>query len=569
MRERVAGPAASFPWWRDAVVYQVYPRSFADADGDGCGDLAGVTSRLEYLADLGVDALWLSPFYPSPLADGGYDVVDYRAVDPRYGTLADAEALLSRAGTLGLRVIVDLVPNHSSDEHPWFQAALRAGPGSSERGCYLFRDGRGRDGSRPPNTWMSVFGGPAWTRVTEADGRPGQWYLHLFDAKQPDFDWTSEQVREEFRSILRFWLDRGVAGFRVDVAHGLVKPAELGRETRVRGRARRAPARQDPSTADAPGTGIWDQDGVHEIYRDWRRLLDGYGEPDRILCGEAWVSSPHRLARYVRPGEMHQAFTFDLLTSPWDAGALRRAVDRSLAAMGAVAAPCTWVLSSHDAVRHASRLALPPGRQRDGIRATDPQPDRLLGLRRARAATMLMLALPGAACLYQGEELGLPDHTTLPDTLRQDPAYLRSGGEVTGRDGARVPLPWRAGEPGFGFGPGGRTWLPQPARYGEYAVDRQQADPGSTLALYRRLLVLRRHHRLGLGTLTWDEARTRGRVLAFTTGTSEHEPVTVLVNLGRRAVQLPPDARVLVSSEPLTPSGAVGTDVAVWMTRPG
>ena len=398
------------------------------------------------------------------------------------------------------------------------------------------------------------------------DGRPGQWYLHLFDAKQPDFDWTSSHVREEFRSILRFWLDRDVAGFRVDVAHGLVKRAGLpdyGTSTRLLGRT---PDGHDPGPPRSALAPMWDQDGVHEIYRDWRRVVDSYREPDRVLCAEAWVSPPERLARYVRPDEMHQAFTFDLLASTWDARALRQAVDRSLAAMGAAGAPCTWVLSSHDAVRHASRLGLPPKYQRlGGIRASDPQPDRLLGLRRARAATMLMLALPGAAYLYQGEELGLPDHTTLPDSLRQDPAYRRSGGRQTGRDGARVPLPWRAEAPGLGFGPSGRTWLPQPPSYGEYAVDRQDGVAGSTLTLYRRLLALRRCHRLGLGALTWDESRTSGRVLAFTTAAAGREPVRVLVNLGRRAVPLPHGADVLVSSAPLQPSGAVGSDVAVWM----
>ncbi len=562
------------PWWRDGVVYQVYPRSFADTDGDGWGDLPGITSRLPYLRDLGVDALWLSPFYPSPQADGGYDVVDYRAVDPRLGTLADADALLAAARGLGLKVILDLVPNHSSDEHPWFTAALAAGPGSPERARYLFRDGRGRDGGLPPNNWTSVFGGPAWTRVVEAHGRPGQWYLHLFDAKQPDFDWTNEQVRAEFRSILRFWLDRGVAGFRVDVAHGLVKRAGLpdhataGRlfaPGRSRGEDGRDPG--PPRSAAAP---MWDQDGVHEIYADWRNVLDAYGDPARILCAEAWVTPPQRLALYVRPNEMHQAFTFDLLDTTWDASALRRVVDRSMAAMATVGAPCTWVLSSHDVVRHATRLGLPQNRSRpNGIRASDPQPDRALGLRRARAATMLMLALPGAAYLYQGEELGLPEHTTLPDALRQDPAYRRSGGRQTGRDGARVPLPWQADAPGMGFGPSGRTWLPQPSIYREYAVDQQDGVDGSTLELYRRVLALRRCHRLGLGTLTWDESRTGPRVLAFTTATPGHEPIRVVVNLGRRPVRLPDGARVLVSSAPLEPTGAVGGDVAVWMVGTG
>jgi alpha-glucosidase len=554
-------------WWRDAVVYQVYPRSFADSDGDGWGDLPGLTARLEHVRDLGADAVWLSPFYPSPQADGGYDVVDYRDVDPRFGTLADADALLAKARTLGLRVIVDLVPNHSSDEHPWFQAALRSAPGSPERARYLFRDGRGKNGSKPPNNWQSVFGGPAWTRVAEADGRPGQWYLHLFDAKQPDWDWTNPQVREEFRSILRFWLDRGVAGFRVDVAHGLVKEHGLPDHGRVTALLDAAdPDVRTDGTRREETAPMWDQEGVHEVYRDWRGTVDSYPPPQRILCAEAWVSPPERVALYLRPDEMHQAFTFDLIGCRWDPADWRTAIEHALTAMAAIGAPCTWVLSSHDVMRHASRLGLPQDRPwLGGIRATDTQPDRALGLRRARAATAVMLALPGAAYLYQGEELGLPEHTTLPDELRQDPAYRRTGGRQTGRDGCRVPLPWESDAPGLGFGPSGRSWLPQPTHYREYAVDRQQGVAGSTLELYRTLLALRREHRLGLGRLTWDEGRSRSRALAFTTEAADCEPVTVVANFGRRPVRLPRGARVLAASAPLEATGSLGTDAAVWL----
>jgi alpha-glucosidase len=548
-------------WWRGTLAYQIYPRSFADSDGDGMGDLAGITARLEHIRGLGADAVWLSPFYPSPQADAGYDVVDYRDVDPRFGTLADADELLARATELGLRVILDLVPNHSSDEHPWFQAALAAAPGSPERARYIFRDGRGSDGSAPPNNWPSVFGRRAWTRVVEADGRPGQWYLHLFDTKQPDWDWTSSQVRAEFESVLRFWLDRGVAGFRVDVAHGLVKAPGLpdvppGVSTR--------PGLLDTGTRPTQPTNavpFWDQDGVHEVYAGWRRVLDGYGSPQRILCAEAWVYPPGRMARYLRPGQMHQAFNFDFLTTPWEATALREVIDVSLGSAASVGASCTWVLSNHDVIRHASRLALPRssvmGRWAPG---SPPQPDRAVGLRRARAATTLMLALPGAAYLYQGEELGLPEVFDVPDEMRQDPAFRRTDGLDGKRDGCRTPMPWVADAPALGFSPSGRSWLPQPPAFAEYAVDRQSGAPGSTLELYRALGRARREHGLGFGTLAWADEPASAEVLAFVNG-----PVTVLANLGPTPLDVPEWARVLVRSGPLDQAGRVPQDTTAWL----
>jgi alpha-glucosidase len=436
-------------WRRTAVVYQVYPRSFADSDGDGVGDLPGITGRLGALADLGVDAVWLSPFYTSPQADAGYDVADYRDVDPIFGSLADFDALLERAHGLGLKVIVDLVPNHSSDEHVWFKAALAAAPGSPERARYIFRDGRGENGELPPNNWESCFRGPAWTRTTNADGTPGQWYLHLFDTKQPDFDWENPEVRAEFLDVLAFWLDRGVDGFRVDVANALIKaPGLPDIDVRVDDEL-------DPDTEGLFGSGpMWDQDRVHEVYQSWRELLDSY-PTDRILVAEAWVQPLSRLARYVRADEMHQAFNFDYLETGWDAAALRRSIDASMTTNDSVGAPTTWVLSNHDVVRHVSRLGVDTGGRRpNGIRAGDPQPDYALGLRRAKASTLLMLGLPGSAYLYQGEELGLPDHTTLDDELRQDPTWWRSEYTEAGRDGCRIPLPWESDAPGLGFGPG-------------------------------------------------------------------------------------------------------------------
>ena len=562
-------------WWRQAVIYQIYPRSWSDADGDGIGDLPGITARLDHLSALGVDAIWLSPFYTSPQADAGYDVADYRDVDPIFGTLADADAMIARAHELGLKVIVDMVPNHSSDEHVWFQAALAAGPGSAERERYMFREGRGEHGELPPNNWESVFGGAAWTRVTEADGRPGQWYLHLFDPKQPDFNWEHPEVRAEFESILRFWLDRGVDGFRVDVAHGLIKeqglPDTEEERTVMLGHAEHdddaTPAVAQPE--DAPRidhtkrSPMWDQDGVHEVYRAWRQILESYGTPDRILCAEAWVEPQERAVKYVRSDEMHQAFNFDFLTSSWVAEDLRAVITSSLRAADSVGAPSTWVLSNHDVVRHASRLGFAPGTPRmNGISATDPQPDRALGLRRARAATALMLALPGGAYVYQGEELGLPDSTDMPAEFRQDPTFARTDGAETGRDGCRVPIPWVAGAPSLGFGPSDATWLPQPAVYDEYAVDRQTGVPGSTLELYRSLLASRRRLSLGTGSLTWVEGYGQD-VVALTNGGQDRERVLVVANLGTEPVELPEGVDVLVTSGPLE-GGLVPTDTTVW-----
>jgi alpha-glucosidase len=560
-------------WWRQAVIYQIYPRSWADHDGDGIGDLPGITSRLPHLRALGVDAIWLSPFYTSPQADAGYDVADYRDIDPIFGSLADADAMIARAHELGLKVIVDMVPNHSSDEHEWFKAALAAGPGSAERERYMFREGRGEHGELPPNNWESVFGGAAWTRVTEADGKPGQWYLHIFDTKQPDFNWEHPEVRAEFESILRFWLDRGVDGFRVDVAHGLIKeqglPDTEEERTTMLGHAEHehgvehAPAEEAPRIDHTKRSPMWDQDGVHEIYRAWRQILESYGTPDRILCAEAWVEPQERAVAYVRPDEMHQAFNFDFLTASWIADDLRTVITSSLHAADSVGAPSTWVLSNHDVVRHASRLGYAPGTPRmNGISATDPQPDRALGLRRARAATALMLALPGGAYIYQGEELGLPDSTDMPAEYRQDPTFARTDGAETGRDGCRVPIPWSADGPSLGFGPSASTWLPQPSAYAEYAVDRQEGVEGSTLELYRSLLASRRELSLGTGSLTWVTGYGVD-VVALTNGASGRDRVLVVANLGAEAVALPEGAELIVASGPLE-NGLVPTDTTVW-----
>jgi alpha-glucosidase len=530
-------------WWRDAVVYQIYPRSFADGDGDGVGDFPGMSQHVDHLVALGVDAVWLSPFYVSPQKDAGYDVADYVDVDPRFGTLADADAYFAALHGAGIRVIVDLVANHSSDQHPWFQAALAAGPGSPERARYLFRDGRGEHGELPPNNWRSVFGGPAWERVPD-----GQWYLHLFDRSQPDFDWEDPEVADLFDDVLRFWMRRGVDGFRIDVAHGFVKAEGL------------PDADYDASPMGSGGDQgpMWDQDEVHRVYRRWRRVLEEFG-PDRILVAEAWVRPAERMALYVRPDEMHQSFNFPYMMAGWSAPRLRSTIDESLAANGAVGATTTWVLSNHDVIRHASRLGMAdPTAWVHGIGPRDPQPDAELGLRRARALSLMTFALPGSAYVYQGEELGLPEATELPDEVRQDPTFFRTDGAQVGRDGTRVPIPWVHDAPAYGFSPTGASWLPQPASFAAHAADVEAASPTSTFSLYREALALRRSLGLGDGTLAWDEGEAQ--VLSFRNG-----DVRVVANLGTAPVALPA-GEILVASEPdAVTGGMLRPDSAVWL----
>jgi alpha-glucosidase len=533
-------------WWRDAVVYQIYPRSFSDGSGDGIGDFPGMTTRIPYLRRLGVDAVWISPFYRSPQRDAGYDVADYVGVDPIFGTLADFDEFLATAHAVGIRVIVDLVPNHSSDDHAWFQAALASAPGSAERARYIFRPGRG-DGTLPPNNWESVFGGSAWDRVDD-----GEWYLHLFDAGQPDFDWSNPEVADMFDDVLRFWLERGVDGFRVDVAHGLVKADGLPDNTHVR----------DLQATGGDRGPMWDQDGVHEIYRRWRGILDEY-PGDRMLVAEAWVSPADRMARYVRPDEMHQSFNFPFLLAGWSAPEVKSQIDGSLAANTAVGATTTWVLSNHDVVRHASRLGLPDGTDwSNGIGAADPQPDAVLGLQRARALTLLELALPGSAYIYQGEELGLPEHTTLDGSVRQDPNFHRTAGAQVGRDGCRIPLPWESASPALGFNTTGESWLPQPESYAALAVDRQEPDGTSTLSMYRRALQLRPLHRPDDAKVVWN--RADDSVLDATIG-----GLRVVVVFDGPAVPLPGDSWqvALASDAHAVVDGHVVRDAAVWLTR--
>ena len=547
------GLADNPTWWRDAVVYQVYIRSFADGTGDGVGDIAGIRSRLPYLRDLGVDAIWITPWYPSPMNDGGYDVADYRDIAPEFGTLASADALIRDSHAHGLRVLIDIVPNHTSHRHRWFASALAAGPGSPERARYLFRPGRGADGDLPPNNWRSMFGGPGWTRVTERDGSPGEWYLHLFDVTQPDLNWSNPEVRDEFLDVLRFWFDRGIDGLRIDVAHGLVKDPTL------------PDLHYDenglPAGSHAAGAHPFnDRDDLQEIYQEWRSVANAY-DPPRIFVAEAWVDSPERLKRYVHTERLHLAFDFDYLLAPWSGPELRATIDSSRQARTSVGAANSWVLSNHDIERHLTRY----GRKQTAARLQiDPPADPAqvylaLGTRRARAAIMLTLALPGGAYVYQGEELGLPQVLDLPESALRDPIWKRSGHTRRGRDGCRVPIPWTVRGPSYGFGVNG-SWLPQPPGWGEYSVQSQRDDPNSMLELYRRLLRLHRElPALGEGEMRW--LSTAGAdVLAFT-----REPeFACVVNLGAVPTDLPDHSRVLVTSIPLV-DGQLPTDAAAWL----
>jgi len=551
---RTSADAAA--WWRQAAVYQIYPRSFADANGDGLGDVPGILSRVDYLADLGIDAVWLSPFYPSELADGGYDVADYRDVDPRLGTLADFDAIVAALHARGIHVIVDIVPNHSSDQHAWFQEALAAGRGSAARERYIFRDGSGPDGAEPPTDWISVFGGSAWERVED-----GQWYLHNFAVEQPDFNWDHQEVRDDFLQTLRFWSDRGVDGFRVDVAHMLTKDLSEPLPSQAELDA------MDRTSGTHPTT---DRDDVHEIYATWREVFDSY-DPPRTAVAEAWVATPERRARYASASGLGQAFNFDLLVADFDAEQFRGIIDDNLQQAQRSGSSTTWVLSNHDVTRHATRYGLAPleGREvkqgTEWVKAGGPADmlDREQGLRRARAASLFMFGLPGSAYLYQGEELGLHEVAEITPEQRQDPGFFRGAAfDGLGRDGCRVPLPWSADGVSFGFG-STEAHLPQPAWFAEYAVDVEAADPASTLALYREALRLR--HPLQTGeTLEWIETG-RPDVLRF----ARPNGWQVVANFGTEPFELGSDAAdVVLSSADLDGSHLPG-EATAWIAPAG
>lgn len=536
-------------WWRTAVIYQIYPRSFADGNGDGIGDLVGTTARLESLKSLGIDAIWFSPFFKSPQKDAGYDVADYKTIDPLFGSNEEFYELLAKAHSLGLRIIVDIVPNHSSDQHELFQAALKAAPGSPEREIYIFRDGKGANGELPPNNWESVFGGNAWTRTTNPDGTPGQWYLHIFDSSQPDFNWENPKVTELFEDILSFWLDIGVDGFRIDVAHGLVKEVGLP-DVKV----------GSTHVVDETNHPFWGQEGVHDIIRGWRKLLNRYD--DRAMCAEAWVLPLSRMAKWVREDEYHQTFNFGYLETPWERNALEKVVAESLREFGKVGAPSTWVLSNHDTIRHTAKYGVPSiPLHGQGIGPDSEQPDEAMGLRKARAASAFMLGLPGGAYIYQGEELGLPEHTMLEGKYRQDPTWFRTNGEKVGRDGCRVPLPWEAnGGPSFGFNTTGKSWLPAPASFKRYARDAQEGVAGSTLELYKRLIKERKEFALGSGEFRFAPEYSSDSTLAYI-----NNGVLVISNFGPDSVNVPAGKLLVTTQHDLTVEGVLEHDQTAWI----
>mgnify|MGYP000001606871 FL=1 len=552
---------ANAEWWRTAVIYQIYPRSFADANGDGIGDLVGVTNRLPALASLGIDAIWFSPFFASPQKDAGYDISDYRKIDPLFGTNEDFDALLAEAKRLGIKIIVDIVPNHTSDQHVWFQAALAAAPGSAERDYYHFLPGKGKNGELPPNNWMSIFGGPAWTRTTNADGTEGDWFLHLFDSTQPDLNWANPAVAAEFDDILRFWLAKGVDGFRVDVAHGMVKRAGYPDARSHDADGKEIPIDSFTLTEAEERVPYWGQPGVHDFIRRFRSVLDEFD--DRAFCAEASMSPLPRLAMWVRPDEYHQSFNFDYMATPFEPVALKKIVTDSIVEYGKVGASSTWVLSNHDQVRHATRYGYdgPIPKPGDGIGPNYLQPDEAMGLRKARAASAFMLGLPGSSYIYQGEELGLPEHTTLEGKYRQDPTFFRTNGERVGRDGCRVPIPWEGGaSESNGFSANGASWLPQPGSYKVLARDKQEGVVGSTLELYKRLLKERRAFGMGAGEFRWAEEFQDKNTLAYV-----NNGVLVLSNFGPDAVVLPAGEVLVTTQHDLTIEGELEHDQTVWI----
>ncbi|WP_190821642.1 glycoside hydrolase family 13 protein [Saccharopolyspora pogona] len=540
------------PWWRNAVTYQIFPRSFADANVDGVGDLQGVTSRLDYLAWLGVDAIWLTPCYPSPWVDGGYDITDHRGIDPSLGTLQDFDRMVSAAHERGIRVLIDIVPNHTSDRHEWFRQALTAGPGSPERDRYIFRDGKGPRGECPPSNWESRFGGSAWSRVPD-----GQWYLHLFAPEQPDLDWANQEVRAEFLDVLRFWGRRGVDGFRVDVAAALVKDLREPLREVVGGEGSSG---LDDFAAN-PDHPFLDRPEVHDVYRDWNRVFHEF-DPPLVGVAEAWVRGDRRV-RYIRPGELQQAFNFEFLRVRWQASEYRRIVSESIDGASSVGTTATWVLANHDVVRQASALGLPADvdlRVWLASDGTESPPDLELGTRRARAAILFALALPGSAYLYQGEELGLPEVADLPADVLRDPKWMHSRHKEKGRDGCRVPLPWTRDGVSFGFS-AAPPWLPQPADWGDYSVESQRGDPSSMLELYRAALRVRRGFSSG-ERFGWDDQHNVGDVLAFWRGSN----ILVLVNTGPVAILLPPGELLLSSAAP--EEGSLPGDATAWLRQP-
>jgi alpha-glucosidase len=518
------------PWWANAVFYQVYPRSFADSNGDGVGDLDGVVAHLDHLVELGIDAIWLNPVNVSPMADHGYDVADPRDVDPLFGGMAALENLVAAAHDRDIKVTMDLVPNHTSSAHPWFRAAVAAGRGSDARQRYIFRDGTGPGGVHPPNNWVSIFGGPAWTRVVEPDGNPGQWYLHIFDSEQPDLNWDNPEVFADFEKTLRFWLERGVDGYRLDVAHGMAKPPGLP-DMDLEGSEMLRNSDDDPR---------FNNDGVHQIHRNIRSVLNDY--PNAVAVGEVWVHDNVEFARYLRPDELHLGFNFRLVRAEFDAAEIREAIANSLAAVALEGATPTWTLSNHDVAREVTRYG-------GGVE----------GVARAKAMALVMLAMPGAVFIYNGEELGLPNVDDLPDHVLQDPVWERSKHSERGRDGCRVPIPWEGDTPPFGFSTNTDTWLPIPAEWGSLTVQKQLADPESTLMFFQRAVQLRKASAEFSGLeIIWHD--TDAELLVF----SRPGGLICAVNTGTAPVALP-GGELLLASGPLI-DGKLPPDTGVWLT---
>lgn len=449
-----------------------------------------------------------------------------------YGTIEDASELIARAHAQGLRVIVDVVPNHTSSDRAWFRDALAAAPGSVERARYHFLDGRGIDGSEPPTNWVSWFGGGAWTRTFDTDGTPGQWYLHTFDDSQPDLNWSNPEVVADGLETLKFWLDLGVDGFRVDVALGLAKDMSYPDIDDPVGLTLAMRMDLDDGSAEAmqrrrrvANSAVLDRDEVQDIYRGWRALMDSY-DRDVMAVAEAWVP-PERAARYVAPDTLHQIFNFDFMAAPWDIDRLRAVIDSTMDGLAVVGAPATWALSNHDTPRVVSRLG-----------GGDE------GRRRARALALIAHALPGAVYVYQGEELGLAD-VDLPDAARQDPVYIRTNGEQKGRDGARVPMPWSGASAPYGFGSNASTWLPMPDDWSLLTVEAESADLTSTLSQYRMMLRLR-HECADLRGDDVDLSATANSTLVIRRGTG----FACVVNLGSAPASSPVVGELLVASDP-------------------
>ena len=491
-------------WWQNAAVYQIYPRSFCDSNGDLIGDLPGIQSKIEYLTELGIDAIWISPFYPSPLIDGGYDISDPRNVAEQLGGLAAFDELVQTADSQGIKVIIDLVPNHFSSQHKWFLEALNCPPGGNARSRFHFQNGKGEHGELPPNNWISLFGGPAWTQTNEVDGKPGQWYLHLFDKSQPDLNWTNPEVSSDFEQTIRFWLDRGVSGFRVDVALGLFKDMSYADDPNPQGRVdairldlydpsdRQTSEQTRRHLIESP---IFDRDEVHDVYQNWQKIFQEYSQ-EILGVAEAWAYPTSRAMRYAK--SLGQVFNFDFMVMPFNDQVLCDSIKQILKDSLSYETSPTWVLSNHDASRVVSRYG---GGE--------------VGLTKARSMALLAHFLPGSIYVYQGEELGLEDVHIAPEQ-RKDPIWINSDRTQIGREGARAPIPWQL-------------------------VESQKAEPLSTLKMYQSLLHLRKTRAEWLGGIEATDVKSNAGLLTVT-----RDLLKCLVNLTNSQMSIPVSDRTQV-----------------------